>query len=198
MRQKYDSFGLSPQERMRFDQISSVLAREMANGEELGLPLVTMNRVSDCRCEATGEKIPVGEECVLLLSASTKRRVGVFRSKDVFRSLLEAGSLWTLRGIWEDAKRAARRKRPPKPAKPVPPHMNSCFCIQCGKPIKRPDEMPFLEFGKVRRCDSCRSTGRMLPGVVRYCRTCGVPFTPEPTSGQERVKSTCPKHNFHV
>lgn len=196
---RYLSFGLSTDQRRRFDEISSVLKAELHCEGELKLPVVTKNRVANCRCNATGEAIALGEECVLLLSTlGTGRRAAVIKGKAVFLSLLETGSFRFLRLKLRCVQEEARRLRSQKEG-PVLPLKNSCYCIQCGKPIPRPEGMSSMDFSKVRRCDSCMAAGEKMPyGGKRYCRTCGVPFTAEGNERGGSAASTCPEHRYRV
>lgn len=185
------AIGLNSDEFVRYQQVGAELKQLDRNvvfctsGDILLPREVKAGR--NYRCFVTGAKIAKRQPCIVIRDAG-QHRLAVLCGRTELQLLLQAG---TIVGF------PIRKSKAEPKAKPVLPHMNVCFCVQCGKRVIRPEEMPFVEFAVLRRCGDCKVAGKsMLLGVKRFCRTCGVPFIPEGKSGHS--ESTCPEHGRHV
>jgi hypothetical protein len=57
--------------------------------------------------------------------------------------------------------------------------LDTRFCCQCGKQIRRPKDCSFMQWSKVFRCSECLGNKQRL-GEWRFCSRCGSRFRREP------------------
>ncbi len=138
-------------------------------------PILVKNRCQKMTCKATGVPIPKGQECIILVASEVRERVALFADLEAFQMFLDAGSIESLMHARENRREQEIANRP----QPIFPHQQMCYCVQCGGRIIRPAEMTLVEFAAIYRCEKCQQSGGMMPiDKDRFCRTCGVPFTP--------------------
>lgn len=201
---KFTPVNLTSDEIIRYNQIAVTIHRELVSRAftvdlEPRLPLMTKNRVKNAKCVVTGQKVQKGDDCLILLAnvvgVSIHKKIAVFKNIEAFRELLAAGSFAGLRLAKKQVKADERAAIPFESRGKSVAH-----CIQCGNKMERPAGMSGRDFGRIRRCDSCKETGKLMPlNVQRFCRTCGEPFTPSSSKGSSSGgEANCPKHRYLV
>jgi len=140
-------------------------------------------------CDVTGKVIKRGQECIILFAAlegcEERKILMVLSDETALSRLLDLGSLTSLDVYKREMVERAEENKP----KPILPHQNICYCVQCGQKIVRPEGMSLVLFAKVYRCAVCQESGiAMAMNQSRYCRVCGVSFMPD-----EHSSRNCPR-----